>query len=426
VTGEAHEVVIEAIGARGDGVARRGGARVFVPLTLPGDRLRVRIVGRRGDGLVAEPVERREEAPRATPPCPHFGACGGCQLQHVPVAQYRAWKREQVAAALAKHGLHDVPVEPLESTPPGTRRRARFAFARRGAALRLGFRERSGHRVIALSTCPVLVPELVALLGPLRALLARLELARPGGEVEVTLSATGLDLQIMAADLPVLGDRETLAAFADGHDLARISWAPGPDVEAEPIVQRRAPSVMFHEVRVDLPPGAFLQATTPAEAAILGAVLKAIDQAPRVADLFAGCGTIGLPLAAAGRTVHAVETEAAMLEALRQAARRAGFGGRVTTERRDLQRVPLAGAELGAFDAVVLDPPRGGARAQAAALAASDVPRVAMVSCNPATFARDARLLVDGGHRCLWVRPVDAFLWSSRIELVAAFARGLA
>jgi 23S rRNA (uracil1939-C5)-methyltransferase len=426
VTGEAHEVVIEAIGARGDGVARRGGARVFVPLTLPGDRLRVRIVGRRGDGLVAEPVERREESPRARPPCPHFGACGGCQLQHAPAVQYRAWKREQVAAALAKHGLLDVPVEPLESTPPGTRRRARFAFARRGAALRLGFRERSGHRVIALSTCPVLVPELVALLGPLRALLARLELARPGGEVEVTLSATGLDLQIMAADLPGLGDRETLAAFADGHDLARISWAPGPDVEAEPIVQRRAPSVMFHEVRVDLPPGAFLQATTPAEAAILGAVLKAIDQAPRVADLFAGCGTIGLPLAAAGRTVHAVETEAAMLEALRQAARRAGFGGRVTTERRDLQRVPLAGAELGAFDAVVLDPPRAGARAQAAALAASDVPRVAMVSCNPATFARDARLLVDGGHRCLWVRPVDAFLWSSRIELVAAFARGLA
>jgi 23S rRNA (uracil1939-C5)-methyltransferase len=426
VTGEAHEVVIEAIGARGDGVARRGGARVFVPLTLPGDRLRVRIVGRRGDGLVAEPVERREESPRARPPCPHFGACGGCQLQHAPAVQYRAWKREQVAAAMAKHGLLDVPVEPLESTPPGTRRRARFAFARRGAALRLGFRERSGHRVIALSTCPVLVPELVALLGPLRALLARLELARPGGEVEVTLSATGLDLQIMAADLPVLGDRETLAAFADGHDLARISWAPGPDVEAEPIVLRRAPSVMFHEVRVDLPPGAFLQATTPAEAAILGAVLKAINQAPRVADLFAGCGTIGLPLAAAGRTVHAVETEAAMLEALRQAARRAGFGGRVTTERRDLQRVPLAGAELGAFDAVVLDPPRGGARAQAAALAASDVPRVAMVSCNPATFARDARLLVDGGHRCLWVRPVDAFLWSSRIELVAAFARGLA
>jgi 23S rRNA (uracil1939-C5)-methyltransferase len=424
VIGDAHEVVIEQIGVRGDGVARRGATRIFVPLALPGDRLRVRITGRRGDGLVAAAVEGLEAAPRATPPCPHFGTCGGCQLQHVPAAQYRAWKREQVLAALAQHGLRGVRVEPLESTPPGGRRRARFVFERRGAALRLGFRERSGHRAIALSACPVLVPELAALLGPLRALLARLDLARPGGEVEVTLSATGLDLQIMAADPPGLGDRERLAAFAEGHDLARMAWAPGPEIEAEPIVQRRAPSVMFREVRVDLPPGAFLQATAAVEAAILGAVLEAVDQAPRVADLFAGCGTIGLPLAAAGRSVHAVETESAMLEALRQAARRAGLGGRVTTERRDLQRMPLAGAELEAFDAVVLDPPRGGARAQAAALAASGVPRVAMVSCNPATFARDARLLVDGGHRCLWVRPVDAFLWSSRIELVAAFARG--
>ena len=280
--------------------------------------------------------------------------------------------------------------------------------------------------MVVLGVCPVLVPELVALLAPLGALLARLDLARRGGELEVTASATGIDLLIVAAPAPALADREALAAFADAQDLARICWCPHAKAEIEPIAQRRAPRVAFGEVEVDLPPGAFLQATADAEAALLRATLKALEGARRVADLFAGCGTFGLPLAAAGRTVHAVETEAAMLEALRQAARRAGFGGRVTTERRDLQRVPLAGAELGAFDAVVLDPPRGGARAQAAALAASGVARVAMVSCNPATFARDARLLVDGGHRCLWVRPVDAFLWSSRIELVAAFVRGLA
>jgi 23S rRNA (uracil1939-C5)-methyltransferase len=425
VSGAAQEVVIEAIGARGDGVAE-GAARIFVPLTLPGDRLRVRIVGRRGNGLAAEPLEWLEEAPRARPPCPHFGACGGCQLQHVPAAQYRAWKRKQVATALAKHGLPDVGVEPLESTPPAARRRARLAFERRGAAVRLGFRERSGHRVIALHACPVLVPALVALLPPLRALLTRIDLARRGGELEVTASETGVDLQIVTAHPPSLADREALAAFAEAHDLARIGWAPGGDAEREPIAQRRPPSVTFEQVRVDLPAGAFLQASAAAEGVLRRAVVDAIGGTGRIADLFAGCGTFALPLAAAGRTVHALEQDRAMLEALQGAARRAGFERRVTTERRDLQRAPLAGAELDRFDAAVMDPPRAGARAQAAALAASPVARLAMVSCNPATFARDARLLVDGGYRCLWVRPVDAFLWSSRIELVAAFARELA
>jgi 23S rRNA (uracil1939-C5)-methyltransferase len=420
VSGDAHDVVIEAIGVRGDGVVRR--PKVFVPLTLPGDRLRVRIFGRRGDGLIAEPIEWLEEAPRARPPCPHFGACGGCQLQHLPAAQYRAWKREQVAAALAKHGLHDVLVEPLQSTPPGARRRARLAFERRGAAVRLGFRERSGHRVVALCACPVLVPALVGLLPPLRALLARLDLAGRG-ELEVTASDTGVDVLVVTAQPPSLADREALAAFAQARDLARIAWAPGGAAEAEPIAQRRSPSVTFAGIRVDLPAGAFLQASVAAEGAIGRAVVAAIGGAKRIADLFAGCGTFGLPLAAGDRTVHAVEQDPAMLQALEGAARGAGFGRRLTTERRDLQRAPLAGAELDRFDAMIIDPPRSGARAQAAALAASPVARLAMVSCNPATFARDARLLVDGGYRGLWVRPVDAFLWSSRVELVAAFVR---
>ena len=189
VSGDAHEVVIEAIGARGDGVARRV-ARIFVPLTVPGDRLRVRIVGRRGDGLAAEPIEWLEEAPRALPPCPHFGACGGCHLQHVPATQYLAWKHEQVKAALAKQGLHVVPIEPLETTPPGARRRARFAFERRGAAVRLGFRERSGHRVIALRACPVLAPALVAVLP-----------SRPGGRARPFAGGAPCDGIVQPRDL---------------------------------------------------------------------------------------------------------------------------------------------------------------------------------------------------------------------------------
>jgi 23S rRNA (uracil1939-C5)-methyltransferase len=418
-----HEVMIEAIGARGDGVAQLDGARIFVPLTLPGDRLRVRIVGQRGDGLVSEPVEWLEQAPRAEPPCPHFGACGGCQLQHLPLPQYGAWKRQQVVAALAQRGLGDLLVEPLVHTQPGARRRARFAFVRTGATVRLGFRERTGHRVIPLDACPVLVPQLVALLPPLGALLARLGLARPGGELEATASVSGIDLQIVAAHPPSLADREALAAFAAAHDLARIAWSPNAMTPAEPIVQRRASSVVFGDVQVELAPGAFLQASEAAEAAIRRAVQEAIGDALRIADLFAGCGPLSLPLAGAGRTVHAVERDPAMLAALEQAARQSGLANRVTTERRDLQRAPLAGAELARFDALVVDPPRAGARAQAAALAASRLARLALVSCNPATFARDARILVDGGWRCLWVRPIDAFIWSSRIELVGAFDR---
>jgi 23S rRNA (uracil1939-C5)-methyltransferase len=420
--GARHEVSIESIGARGDGVARLGAASVFVPLTLPGDRLRVRIVGRRGEGLVGAPVEWLAQAPRAEPPCRHFGACGGCQLQHLPAAQYRAWKLEQVRTALARQGLDDLAIEPLVNGDPGSRRRVRFAFERRGTTLHLGFRERSGRRIVDIGVCPVAAPDLIALLPALRALLARLDLARRGGELQITASGSGMDVRIVGAP-PSLADREALAAFAQAEDLARVSWCPDGETDAEPVAQRRVPATTVGEVAVELPPGAFLQATEAAEAGIRHAVARAIGDAGRVADLFAGCGTLSLPLAAAGRTVHAVERDTAMLTALEHAARRAGLAARVNTERRDLERAPLRGAELDRFDALVIDPPRAGASSQAKALAASHVPRLAMVSCNPATFARDARILVDGGYRCLWVQPIDAFLWSSRVELVGAFAR---
>ena len=422
-TGVQHEVAIESIGARGDGVASLGAARIFVPLTLPGDRLDVRIIGRRGDDLVGAPVEWLARAPRAEPPCPHFGACGGCQLQHLPAAQYRAWKRQQVQMALVRQGLDGIRVEPLVAGDPGGRRRVRFAFERRGAVVRLGFRARSGRQIVDVAVCPIVAPGLVALLPALRLLFARLDLASRGGELQITATASSIDLEIIGAP-PTLADREALATFAEAHDLARVSWRlEAAAANAEPIAQRRAPTVVFGKVPVELPSGGFLQATAATEAAMVGAVRRAIFDARRIADLFAGCGTFALPFAAAGCSVHAIERDPAMLGALEQAARRAGLADRVTTERRDLQRAPLAGAELDRFDALVADPPRAGARAQAAALAASRVARLAMVSCNPATFARDARILIDGGYRCLWVQPIDAFLWSSRIELIGAFAR---
>jgi 23S rRNA (uracil1939-C5)-methyltransferase len=277
--------------------------------------------------------------------------------------------------------------------------------------------------LVDVAECPVARPEIVALLPPLRSLLAALAMARDGGELQITASESGLDLLLTTAPAPGLSEREALAGFAAQHDLARLAWSPAARTPAEPIAARRPARVGFAGVMVELPPGAFLQATGFAEDAIRSAVAEAIGDARRVADLFAGCGPIGLPLAAAGCLIKAVDADAEMLAAAQRAARQAGFGERFRVATRDLERSPLAGTELAALDAAILDPPRAGARAQAAALAASRVPRVAMVSCQPASFARDARTLVDGGYELLRVQPIDAFLWSSQIELVGAFQR---
>jgi 23S rRNA (uracil1939-C5)-methyltransferase len=422
-TGDVVEVAIERLGAQGDGIGRLGGTLVFVPLALPGERWRVRLGARRGEGLAAAPVVALASAPRPSPPCPHFGDCGGCQLQHLAAADYAAWQRAIVVQALARRGLGEVAVAAPEITPPASRRRVRLAFAVRAGKVRLGFRARASHAVIDVAACPVARPEIVALLPALRTLLGALAMARDGGELQITASASGLDLLLTTAAAPGLGEREALAGFAAQHDLARLAWRPAARTPAEPIAARRPVSVRFAGVTVELPPGAFLQATGFAEDAIRSAVAGAIGDARRVADLFAGCGPLGLPLAAAGGRVRAVDADAPMLAAAQRAARQAGFGARFEVETRDLERAPLAGTELAALDAVILDPPRAGARAQATALAAARVPRVAMVSCHPASFARDARTLVDGGYRLLRVQPIDAFLWSCQIELVGAFER---
>ena len=424
--GGEQEVLIETLGVRGDGIARLDDGRAFVPLTLPGDRLTVRLGARREGGFAAEPLVWHERVPRAAPRCPHFGACGGCQLQHLDFAADVAWQRAQVATALTRRGLDQVAIEPPPPMPAASRRRARLAFERRGGRIALGFRARAGHAVVDVEACAVVLPGILGLLPPLRTALADLPLAARPGEVLVTATDSGLDLVLLTAAGPGLADREGIAALAEAQDLARVSWQRAAGDAPETIVVRRPIRVTFGGVPVALPPGAFLQASLQAEAQIRAAVGEAIGPGSDVAtlaDLFAGCGTFGLPLAAAGCRVHAVDAHADMLAALSGAARTAGLADRVTTETRDLERAPLAGPELDRFAAVILDPPRAGAKAQAQALAASKVPRVAMVSCSPASFARDARILTDGGFRLTAVRLIDAFLWSAQIELVGSFTR---
>ena len=415
-SGEEVTLTVERVGQRGDGIARWRDAPVFLPFTAPGDQIRARLLQRRGEGWTAALEAMLTPGARAQPVCRHFGQCGGCALQHLDDDAYAAAKLSWLEAALAHQGLSCSTIHPLRRLQPGTRRRVRLQLARG----RIGFHARQSHRLIDLAECAVIEPKLFALLAPLRRLSLVLFERAESGAANATLSETGIDLVIELPHPPDLRRLETLAAFAEAEDLAQLSWRCGD--ELAPVARRRQPRVTLTGVTVDLPPDAFLQPSLEAEAALSEAVLAMAGEAGRIADLYAGIGTFTFALARKA-SVHAVEGSEASAAALARAAARAGLSSRVSAERRDLAARPLDADELAKFDAVVFDPPYAGAREQSAALAASRVPRIIAVSCNPASFARDARLLADGGYRLVEVRPFDAFIWSANLELVALFER---
>ena len=409
-----------SLGLGGDGVVLSGGKPVHVPFALPGEQVAVRVEGSKGRLL-----ERLSESPnRRAAPCPHFGdegdRCGGCALQHLQTEYYSAWKQGVVRQALAREGFSDVEVRPLISSPPKTRRRAGFALNRHKGRVRSGFHEKNSHSLVALDQCHVLHPDLLAARPVVEALAAPLFEAQPALKLtaHVTLCEGGLDLDFAGPleeeDLS-LTQREALTGLAAQHNIIRITINEAPFYADRPAIVRLA------DVPVPLPPRAFLQATEEGQATLQRLVMDAMPDAGKVADLFAGCGTFTFALARQAQ-VHAVESVAPAIAAI-EAARQAPGLQTITTDVRDLFRQPLMPAELAAFEAVVFDPPRAGAEAQAEQLAASVVPLVAGVSCNPKTFARDARLLTAGGYRLMHIQPVDQFLFSPHIELVGIFRR---
>lgn len=418
------DLTITAIGARGDGLAEVDGRRVFVPFTVPGDRVRVRLCSDKvsNEAERAEIIDVLEPGPtRATAVCPHFGTCGGCTIQHLADDAYVAWKRGLIQAALARVGLEQVPLMPLARTPPATRRRARFAVLKRGRRIWLGFNERLSHRLVDVTACPVLLPQLVAVLEPLRTVLAAVLSDGGRADAVVTRLDDGIDLLLIGPSRLDRTARERLARFAEMAGIARLSWQADDHGHPEPLAHRLPVSIRFGSATVIPPPGAFLQASAAGESALRAVVEDAVGGAIRIADLFAGVGTFSIPLAKGKASVNAVEGNPAAIEAL---ARSVG-GLRLTTAKRDLFKDPLTVKELDRFDAVVFDPPRAGAAAQVAMLAASKVPMVVGVSCNPVTFARDARTLVDGGYTLTRIVPVDQFLWSAHIELAGVFVRAV-
>jgi 23S rRNA (uracil1939-C5)-methyltransferase len=418
---------IERVGAEGDGVGTApDGAHFYLPLTLPGETVQARTVARRGDGWAGEAEAILDASPaRRQSPCPHFGTCGGCTLQHWRDAEYIEWKAGLLEAALRRAGYREATLRPAARTPPEARRRMDLALRRDRSGVAVGLHRLRGTEVVDLQTCVIAHPALRDLIAPLRAVLGQTSLLRREGSALVNLLDSGPDLLLRTDAEPTAPDRALLAGFARTYGLPRISWARGNGTP-EAICVLRPAVTRFSGVELTPPPGAFLQASAEGERAIVDAVLDGLPEPragrSRIVELYAGCGTITFALAGRGR-VAAFEGDAAAIAALRRAANQAGLAGRITAEQRDLARQPLAAKELTGVSAVVLDPPHAGAAAQMPAIAAAKPARVIYVSCNPAALARDARTLCEAGYDLLAATPVDQFLWSARLESVVVFSR---
>ncbi|MET4806535.1 TRAM domain-containing protein [Limibacillus sp. MBR-115] len=420
--GKQAELTVTGLGGRGDGLANFEGRPVFLPGALPGERVLARLTSPKAGGFRGEILELIQPSPdRVEAECPHFGSCGGCSLQHFSDEAYRQWKGGLAAEALARRGVEAKSVSPLQSVPARSRRRATLAARRQGQKVLLGFREQLSHRIVDVQSCMILRPALFDLLAPLRILLADILPNDEQMDLHLLESETGCDLLIRAPFAPGLREREALASFAREQDLAQLSWEE--DDGPEPVALRRQPIVTFGKVAVQPWPGAFLQATAEGESLLRQAVFDFLpDGARKVADLFSGCGAFTFSLAEKV-SVLAVEGEEAAVATLDAAARRSGLSGGVSTACRDLARDPLRAEELEQFDAIVLDPPRNGAPEQCAEIAQSNVQNVTMLSCNPSTFARDVKILVDNGFALTTLRPIDQFLWTGHLEIAASLQR---
>ena len=389
-----HELIVR-IAARGDGVTSTGH---HVPFGVPGDALL-------DDGALAPGPHHQE------PPCRHFPECGGCQLQHADDDAYRGYLVSRIETALAQHGL-ETQIRDPHLSPPCSRRRATLRALKVGNGAVVGFNAEKSHRIVDMHECYILRPELFRLVAPLRTLLAGLLQPKRPAEVQITLIDGGVDLLLKRIEAAGLAAAEQLTSFAAEQGLARLSLDQG--IGAETVYEPQPATVSLSDAAVSFPVGGFLQATQDGEAALVASVRDAVEGSKAIADLFAGLGTFALAL----RASYAAEASRDAAAALKRAA------ASMAVEHRDLYRRPLDRDELKRFDGVILDPPRAGAQDQVRALAGSSVQRIAYVSCNPGTFARDAKSLVDGGYVLDWIRPVGQFRWSTHVELAACFTRG--
>ena len=409
------QLTIARLGHRGDGVAETPAGPVYVPYTLPGEVVTVEAVAGHPDRRQLDHIDKASHE-RIAPVCKHFGVCGGCALQHWSLAEYMLWKRSLVCEMLEHHGVV-APVAPLIDAHGKGRRRA-VLHARRGThnVLEVGFAAPRAHHIVAIDACPVLAPELAGAVTAAWAIAEALKVTEKPLDIHVTAADNGLDVDVRGSGALKPDQIAALARIADAHGLARLTR------HGELVTQRAQPLLTVGRAQVPLPPGSFLQATAEGEATLAKLVIEHVGKAKRVADLFAGIGTFALRLAEKAR-VTAADSEASAIKALQRAAANASGLKQIEAIPRDLFRRPFVASELRVFDAVVFDPPRQGAEAQARELAKSGVKTVVAVSCDPATFARDVKILIDGGYKLAGVTPVDQFRWSHHVEVVGVLGR---
>ena len=406
------EILIERLGHQGDGIGQGPSGPVYVPFSLPGEL----VEGEISSDRIQAPSVKSPSSHRVKAPCPHFRACGGCALQHASDGFLETWKTEVVKTALEAQGLF-APFRAIMVSPAKSRRRATLAGRRTKTGAIIGFHGRASGSSIGGPNCVLLDEHLLAAF-PVFEDLVRIGASRKGEvSIAATVSGAGLDVDVSDAKPCDAAMLTELGQLAGRNRIARLSW------NGEVIATLDQPIQKFGRAVVTPPPGAFLQATIGGEAALIETVREVIEGSRVVADLFSGCGTFSLPVAETSE-VHAVEGDAGQIAALDKGWRNTPGMKSLTSETRDLFRRPLLAEELSRYDAIIIDPPRAGAVAQTREIARSTVERIAFVSCNPATFARDARVMSDGGYRLDWVQVVDQFRWSPHVELVAQFTKG--
>ncbi|MBX7146864.1 MAG: methyltransferase [Alphaproteobacteria bacterium] len=417
-----HQLVISDLGVKGDGISHWREQTVFLPYTLPGEIVEASLIDQEKGQFRGYDINiNKISTERIRPVCQHFMECGGCTAQHMHQNLYQQWKMNTLKSILDKYSFK-TNILPLSRVPQKQRRRAQLKIFKNNTETKLGFHDLASHKLTDLQACFVLHPNITDLFEPLRTLIKHIPQSNFKARIDCTVTDTGLDLFI-ETHIPLdLSSRSLLMDFALAHNIIRLCYGASKKI-FDLIIQTQKPEIIFDPIHIPFMPNIFLQPTKFGEKKIIEIIFNGIGKSKKILDLFAGCGPFSFALSNKKLTVHAYEGEKNSVEAALHAIKHYNLQNKLSFRQRDLFLEPLTGNELKEFDCAIFNPPRAGALKQAITLAKSNIPLIIGVSCNPATFVRDAEILREGGYILQEIHPIDQFLWSHHLELVAIFSK---